>query len=399
LVQANFDATYTRSFTAQTYILELTTFETIRTRTPFSQTISCNNLITEMNSAIDKKEETFLLRIKSSNASSDVTLPTPSNQTVNQLKESIQQSLGQVSRGRYIRLIHSGRLLAPDNAPISNFKLKDGSVIHAIIAAAGVRGGQQAALSRPLTNRRRLRGAGVGSDGLIVSRRRDAGGGEESDEDDEDLEAGVERMGFDRLRADGLSRSEIGALRIYFSSQIDRFTEQRNALSDNEGGGDTEDDRRNDNNDEDDLDPDATERNRRFRMEDEWMETQGSHSEFRLNLNASNPLMNRRNMYLNSRPTGMDPMYTGPLGTDRDFLWGFVLGYLVGFMMMFWVWMPTVPHRQKLGILTGICFHMGLNIMNGDSENGIEVDVDLSIFGFAPLRAHMPCQGGSKRHC
>jgi|EP00979_Chaetoceros_neogracilis_P010760 hypothetical protein len=47
-----------------------------------------------------------------------------------------------------------------------------------------------------------------------------------------------------------------------------------------------------------------------------------------------------------------------------------------GFMMMFWVWMPTVPHRQKLGILTGICFHMGLNIMNGDSENGIEVDVD-----------------------
>jgi hypothetical protein len=282
-----------------------------------------------MNSAIDKKEETFLLRIKSSNASSDVTLPTPSNQTVNQLKESIQQSLGQVSRGRYIRLIHSGRLLAPDNAPISNFKLKDGSVIHAIIAAAGVRGGQQAALSRPLTNRRRLRGAGVGSDGLIVSRRRDAGGGEESDEDDEDLEAGVERMGFDRLRADGLSRSEIGALRIYFSSQIDRFTEQRNALRDNEGGGDTEDDRRNDNNDEDDLDPDATERNRRFRMEDEWMETQGSHSEFRLNLNASNPLMNRRNMYLNSRPTGMDPMYTGPLGTDRDFLWGFVLGYLV----------------------------------------------------------------------
>jgi len=228
------------------------------------------------------------------------------------LKESIQQSLGQVSRGRYIRLIHSRRLLAPDNAQLSNFKLKDGSVIHAVIAAAGVRGGQQAALSRPLSSRRRLQGAGVGSDGLIVSRTRGAGGGEESEEDDKDLEAGVERMGFDRLRADGLSRSEISALRIYFLSQIDRFVEQRNTMRDNEGG---EGNNWNGNNDEDDSDLDATERNRRLRIEDEWMETQGPHSEFRLNLNTSNPLIHRRNLYLNSRSTGMDPMYTGQIGT------------------------------------------------------------------------------------
>jgi hypothetical protein len=69
------------------------------------------------------------------------------------------------------------------------------------------------------------------------------------------------------------------------------------------------------------------------------METQGPNSEFRLNLNANNPLIQRR-LYMNSssaRATGMDPMYTGPLGTDRDFIWGFVLGYFIGFMMMFWV--------------------------------------------------------------
>ena len=64
----------------------------------------------------------------------------------------------------------------------------------------------------------------------------------------------------------------------------------------------------------------------------------------------------------------MDPMFTGPLGTDRDFIWGFTLGYFVGFFMMFWVWMPTVPHRQKLGILTGICFHMAANVFNGDAD-------------------------------
>jgi len=45
-------------------------------------------------------------------------------------------------------------------------------------------------------------------------------------------------------------------------------------------------------------------------------------------------------------------------------------------MMMFWVWMPTVPHRQKLDILTGPFFHMGLNIINGDSEGGSEVTDD-----------------------
>lgn len=44
-------------------------------------------------------------------------------------------------------------------------------------------------------------------------------------------------------------------------------------------------------------------------------------------------------------------------------------------MMMFWVWMPTVPHRQKLGILTGICFHMGVNIINNGNEE-ITPDVE-----------------------
>mmetsp|Transcript_2485 Transcript_2485/g.3818 ORF Transcript_2485/g.3818 Transcript_2485/m.3818 type:complete len:329 (+) Transcript_2485:114-1100(+) len=323
-----------------------------------------------MISPLDQKE-TILLRIKSSNSSTDMTIPAPSNHTVKQLKDSIQNSLGQSTRGRYVRLIFSGRLLAPDNAPISNFQLKDGSVIHAVVAAEGVRGGQQAALSRP-SRRRRLRGAGVGSDGLIISRRR---GDEESDEDDEDfenLEAGIERIGFDRLRANGLSRSEISALRTYFSSQIDSFMEQRNSLRGNEGerNGDEGDSNAVTGNGEEDLDPSTTERIRRSRLEDEWMETQGPHTEFRLNLNASNPLIHRR-MNFNTRQAGIDPMYAGPLGNDKDFIWGFVLGYFIGFMMMFWVWMPTVPHRQKLGILTGICFHMGVNIMNNGNEENV----------------------------
>ena len=263
------------------------------------------------------EETTLLIRIKSS-APTDVTLPISSTASVVQLKESIRSALGESTQGRYIRLIYSGRLLAPDNAPLTNFKLKDGCVVHAVVAAAGVRGGQQAALSRP--SRRRLRGAGVGADGLIVQRT------DQESDDEEDVEAGGERLGFDRLRSEGLRRSEIGALRTYFARQVDRFIEERVEIE----GAQAE-------NDADDDDPDATARLRRFRREDEWMETQGPHSEFRLNLNVSNPLITRRGMHLNSRVTGMDPMYTGPLGTDKDFMWGFVLGYFVGFMMMFWV--------------------------------------------------------------
>ena len=49
---------------------------------------------------------------------------------------------------RYVRLIVRGRLLAPDAAPVSNFGLKDDDVVHAVVAAAGVRGGPQERLAR-----------------------------------------------------------------------------------------------------------------------------------------------------------------------------------------------------------------------------------------------------------
>jgi hypothetical protein len=177
-------------------------------------------------------------------------------------------------------------------------------------------------------------------------------------------------------------------------------------------------------------------------MEDEWMSTQGPYSEFRLNLNTSNPLLlaaisggaanasqdatatMRLNaaMGMNSNGggrgglffrraaaavnaaavalevdddddgeggeededddlmfggtlnpngtyvprTGIHPMYMGPLpsaGTEKDFVWGFILGFFVGFIMLFWVWMPTVTHKQKVGIILGICFQLGMNLI------------------------------------
>jgi len=177
--------------------------------------------------------------------------------------------------------------------------------------------------------------------------------------------------------------------------------------------------------------------NDRLRMEDEWMSTQGPYSEFRMNLNTSNPLllaaisgggngvgtaaattptlpeMGPAGLFFRSRNStnGMDSgpdddedemfggaftpngtflrnpngstnggdgyhPYMGPLpsaGTDKDFIWGFILGFFVGFIMLFWVWMPTVPHKQKIGIMTGISFQLGLNLLRKSGEAGVAI--------------------------
>ena len=72
------------------------------------------------------------------------------------------------------------------------------------------RGGQQAALSRDSTDsgnqssstQRRLRGIGVGSNGLILPNRNSD---DDDDDEDDDIEEGRQRRGFDRLRAVSLS--------------------------------------------------------------------------------------------------------------------------------------------------------------------------------------------------
>lgn len=146
----------------------------------------------------------------------------------------------------------------------------------------------------------------------------------------------------------GLSRHEISAIRIYFSRNVDRYVEQHpDEIEDQESG-----------------------LTRRHMYEDAWMQVQGPASEFRFNLNQSGPIFARG---------GMDSgvVTRTAIGTDRDFLWGFLLGFFVGFLMLVWVWMPTVPHKQKLGILTGISVQLALSLFqtNGEGDNG-SMDLD-----------------------
>lgn len=374
-------------------------------------------------------EESMKIRIKSNIQNSishtkDVTLLIPPSYTVHQLKEHVRSSCFNdtanngndtsngnddgmnhitstttaISKDRYLRLICSGRLLAPDSIKISEFKcLKDGSVIHAVLAAPGIRGGQQAALSRESSTDRnsrpiRFRGIGIGSNGLVLPLNND----DDDDDDDAgggDIEEGRQRIGFDRLRANGMSREEILAVRTYFSRHVDTFIEQRNQLSSNNDNNNSTNNNNssssssisgnnativnipNNNNNEDP-------RILRLRMEDEWMNTQGPYSEFRLNTNTSSQSSNTSNAQRRTRAyiNGLEIDATtreitrdfrgqtgssviGALGTNRDLVWGFVLGYSFGFMTMFIIWLPTVPHKQRVGILSGFCFHMCQRIL------------------------------------
>jgi hypothetical protein len=36
------------------------------------------------------------------------------------------------------------------------------------------------------------------------------------------------------------------------------------------------------------------------------------------------------------------------VGTIRDYIWGFFMGLLVGFIMLFWLWDGGTSHRQKV---------------------------------------------------
>lgn len=100
---------------------------------------------------------------------------------------------------------------------------------------------------------------------------------------------------------------------------------------------------------------------RRLLQEDAWMQSQGPTSEFRLNLNQNNPLM-RFNAEL----------FPSRVGSDRDFLWGFLLGFFVGLLMLIYVWIPTVSHKQKLGILTGISLQLAFSLLKNQEELDVE---------------------------
>jgi uncharacterized ubiquitin-like protein YukD len=88
----------------------------------------------EDNMTLNKNE--YTLRVKS-NQHDTLDLSARPDETVSSLKQSVLSALS--SENRYIRLIWKGRMLAPDSALLKEFSLQDGDVVHAVLAAPGVR--------------------------------------------------------------------------------------------------------------------------------------------------------------------------------------------------------------------------------------------------------------------
>ena len=115
--------------------------------------------------------------------------------------------------------------------------------------------------------------------------------------------------------------------------------------------------------------------------EEDWMAQQGPASEFRLNLNQTAMLQyaNRSNLFRytngnnNNNNNNGTNRPTPTMGTDRDFMWGFMLGFFVGFVMILWIWLPTIPHKQKLGILTGLSFQLAFGVAQDEQEDEFDI--------------------------
>ena len=69
----------------------------------------------------------------------DVNIQVWTDQTVGEVKRIVRRALGPTSEGRYLRLISKGRMLSPDSAHVRDFSIRNGDVLHAALAPAGMR--------------------------------------------------------------------------------------------------------------------------------------------------------------------------------------------------------------------------------------------------------------------
>ena len=79
-----------------------------------------------------------------------------------------------------------------------------------------------------------------------------------------------------------------------------------------------------------------------------------------------------------------------PLGSNRDFFLGLMMGYLVGGIMLFCVWDRGVSHRQKVGILMGVTLQIITSILQGQPSNHTPSQSQLP-----PAQGQQPAATGS----
>ncbi len=61
-------------------------------------------------------------------------------------------------------------------------------------------------------------------------------------------------------------------------------------------------------------------------------------------------------------------------GSSGDFLLGFVMGFFLGILTLIWVWQPSVPRRQKVGILAGMACNLVFSILSPNNNTHKQPD-------------------------
>ncbi|TYZ63250.1 hypothetical protein PybrP1_009441 [[Pythium] brassicae (nom. inval.)] len=223
--------------------------------------------------------------------------------TVGELKELVKKQAG--AEGKFLRLIHQGKMLSDDRATLESCRVKSEDFIHCAISAAPPK--------------------------AVVSQMA-AAAAESQDSDRED----TNRRGFDRLR-DRLSREEVQALRLYFYPQLSLYISQAERV------------------------PGESSEDRIYRLEEEWMDAQGPQSEFSLNVVPSARIAIDHQIDM----TGMNNsiLAADNEGTGTEFLWGFLMGLLLGVFMLLMLLDRSVPRKQKVGLLLGVSMNFFLSVV------------------------------------
>jgi hypothetical protein len=74
----------------------------------------------------------------------------------------------------------------------------------------------------------------------------------------------------------------------------------------------------------------------------------------------------------NKQARNGSPLANELLGEPKDFVVGFLMGFFLGIIMLFWVW-ERGPYRQKLGIMCGVSCQLLLRFLKRDSEDRLGV--------------------------
>ncbi|CAH0481092.1 unnamed protein product [Peronospora belbahrii] len=222
--------------------------------------------------------------------------------TVGELKDLIKKKAN--AEGKYLRLIHQGKMLSDDKVTLESCKVKNDDFVHCAISSAPSK--------------------------MVVNQTTG------SDSDLEDRDDPSARRGFDRLR-DRLSREEVQALRLYFYPQLSLFISQAEHV------------------------PGESSEDRIYRLEDEWMASQGPQSEFALNVVPTARIAMDAQIDMNGINNSI--LAADNEGTGTEFLWGFLMGLLLGVFMLLMLLDRSVPRKQKVGLLLGVSMNFFLSVV------------------------------------